>query len=190
MGTTGGARTAYPSGAPPVFSGFLVARSSVFCVVFCRSFVVLFIFLAIVLSVLLRITDSDYPFGIQVFKICEPSLIEIGVELLDRVNFCKNAAVLTIWRISLFNNAGYRGQKSVLSAIILQEIIQEPLPSGYAEISSMSSEYNIVEIILICIFLIEFSKTHFGFSNYPNISNIHSKLLFTYSFLDFYQLCK
>ena len=173
MGTIGGARTAYPSGAPPVFSGFLVARSSVFCVVFCRSFVVLSIFLAIVLSVLLRITDSDYPFGIQVFKICELSLIKIGVELFDRVNFCnKNAAVLTIWRISLFNNAEYRGQRSVLSDIILQEIIQEPLQSGYADISSMSSEYIIVEIILICIFLIEFSKTHFGFSNYRNISNI------------------
>jgi hypothetical protein len=96
MGTIGGARTAHPSGAPPVFSGFLVARSLVFCVVFCRSFVVLSIFLAIVLSVL-RITDSDYPFGIQVFKICELSLIKIGVELFDRVNFCnKNAAVLTI----------------------------------------------------------------------------------------------
>ena len=48
----------YPSGAPkftPGYSGVLVVRSSVFCVVFCRSCFVLF-----VLSVLLRLTASDY----------------------------------------------------------------------------------------------------------------------------------
>jgi hypothetical protein len=47
----------YPSGAPkftPGYSGVLVVRSSVFCVVFCRSCFVLF-----VLSVL-RFTASDY----------------------------------------------------------------------------------------------------------------------------------
>jgi hypothetical protein len=50
-------------GSPPVFSG---ARSLVFCVVFCRSlFVSLSCFhLTIVLYVLLRLTNSDYPFGI------------------------------------------------------------------------------------------------------------------------------
>jgi hypothetical protein len=43
-----------------LFCGVPVARSLVFCVVFCRS---LFVLLSNVLSVL-RITDSDYAFGI------------------------------------------------------------------------------------------------------------------------------
>ena len=57
---TGGAGTAYPSGAPEfilVISGVRYARSLVFCVVLCRSLLVL---LAIVLSVLLQYTDSDF----------------------------------------------------------------------------------------------------------------------------------
>ena len=56
----------------PVFSGVRVTRSLVFCVLFCRSFSVLFL-LAIVLSVL-RLTDSDYPFGI----FWQPSMIDIN----------------------------------------------------------------------------------------------------------------
>ena len=50
----------------PVFSEVRVAQSLAFCVLFCWSCVcpfVLFI-LAIVLSVILRLTASDYPFGI------------------------------------------------------------------------------------------------------------------------------
>ena len=43
------------------YSGVCVTRS-LMCI-FCRSLFVLFL-LAIVLSVLLRLTDSDYPFGI------------------------------------------------------------------------------------------------------------------------------
>jgi hypothetical protein len=59
-------------GSPPVFSG---ARSLVFCVVFCRSlFVSLSCFhLTIVLYVLLRLTNSDYPFGI--FKLFSPVVL-------------------------------------------------------------------------------------------------------------------
>ena len=49
--------------SPPAFSGVDVARYLVFCVIFCRSLFVLFL-LAIVLSVLLRLTASDYTFGI------------------------------------------------------------------------------------------------------------------------------
>ena len=60
-GATGGARTAYLSGVPEV-TPVIVARSLVFCVVFCRSLFVLFL-LAIMFSVL-RLTNSDYPFGI------------------------------------------------------------------------------------------------------------------------------
>jgi hypothetical protein len=45
-----------------IFSGVCVARSLVFCVMFCRSLFVLFV-LAIVLCVL-RVTTSNYPFGI------------------------------------------------------------------------------------------------------------------------------
>ena len=58
VGHTG---TAYRSGAPeftPVFSGVRVTPSLVLCVVLCRSLFV------ILLSVLLRLTDSDFPFGI------------------------------------------------------------------------------------------------------------------------------
>ena len=47
--------------SPPVFSGVRVTRALVLCA--CLSFCLCFP-LAIVLSVLLRITDSDYPFGI------------------------------------------------------------------------------------------------------------------------------
>ena len=64
-GVTCGWGSPYPSGAPeftPAFSGVRVTRSLVFCVVFCRSLFVLFL-LTIVLSVL-RITASDYPFGV------------------------------------------------------------------------------------------------------------------------------
>jgi hypothetical protein len=69
-GSTSGAGTVYPSGAPefnPGYSGFRFARSLVcFMCMFCRSlFFLLYIFrLAIVLSVPLRITDSGIPFGI------------------------------------------------------------------------------------------------------------------------------
>ena len=47
-----GAGTAYPSGAPPVFSAVRVVRALVLCLVFCRTlFAFLFFFLlAIVLS--------------------------------------------------------------------------------------------------------------------------------------------
>ena len=47
-----GAGTAYPSGAPPVFSAVRVVRALVLCLVFCRTlFALLFFFLlAIVLS--------------------------------------------------------------------------------------------------------------------------------------------
>ena len=48
--------------SPPVFIEVRVTRSLVLCVMLCRSLVVLFL-LAIVLSVL-RLTDSDYSFGI------------------------------------------------------------------------------------------------------------------------------
>ena len=43
------------------FSGVRVTRSFIFCIVFCRS---LFVLLAILFSVLLRLTDSEYPFGV------------------------------------------------------------------------------------------------------------------------------
>ena len=52
---------------PPVFNGFRVSRSLVFCVVLCRSLLVLFL-LAIVLSFLLRSMLADYRFGnVKVF---------------------------------------------------------------------------------------------------------------------------
>ena len=64
-GATSGAGTDYPSGVPeftPVFCEVRVTRFVyVLYIVVCSC--VLF-HLAIVLSVLLRITDSDYPFGI------------------------------------------------------------------------------------------------------------------------------
>ena len=63
---TSGAWTAYPSenlSPPPGFSGVRVIRFLVLYVMFWRSLFVLLL-LAIVLSVLLRITTSDYPFGI------------------------------------------------------------------------------------------------------------------------------
>jgi hypothetical protein len=81
-GVTCGWGSPYPSGAPeftPAFSGVRVTRSLVFCVVFCRSLFVLFL-LTIVLSVL-RITASDYPFGVfkpqglVSFKTYMPSLL-------------------------------------------------------------------------------------------------------------------
>ena len=65
LGATSGAGTGYlpvHMGSPQVLSGAHDVRSSVFCVVFCRALFVLFI-VAIVLFVL-RLTDSDYPFGI------------------------------------------------------------------------------------------------------------------------------
>jgi hypothetical protein len=50
-----GAGTTYPPGAPPVFSGVLVARALVLCLMFCRSlFALLFFFL-------LAIAFSDLP---------------------------------------------------------------------------------------------------------------------------------
>ena len=49
--------------SPSVFSRVRVSRLLVLCVLFCRSVFVLFL-LSIVLSVLLRLTASDYPFGI------------------------------------------------------------------------------------------------------------------------------
>ena len=64
-GTTSGTVTGYSSGAlecTMVFSGVLVPRSFVFCVVFCTSLFVLFL-LTIMLFVL-WLTASDYPFGI------------------------------------------------------------------------------------------------------------------------------
>jgi hypothetical protein len=72
MGATSGPGTAYPSGAPAftlIFSGVHVTRSLVVCVCFvdrCLSFCTFFF--AIVLSVL-GFTDSDYPFGITIFKL-------------------------------------------------------------------------------------------------------------------------
>jgi hypothetical protein len=52
--------------SPTVFSGVHVALSLVFCVLFCILLFVFFsfFFLTIVLSVHLRLTGSDYPFGI------------------------------------------------------------------------------------------------------------------------------
>jgi len=66
---TGGAGTAYPSGAhdfTPGFIGDCVAQSLVFSLVFCRPLFVLFVLLllAIELSVFIRFTASDYLFGI------------------------------------------------------------------------------------------------------------------------------
>ena len=62
MGTTCGAGTAYPSGAPELtlcFSGSRAARSLVFCIIFCRS---LFVFLTLhflsFFDIRLRITAS------------------------------------------------------------------------------------------------------------------------------------
>ena len=50
-----GAGTTYSPGAPPVFSGVLVARALVLCLMFCRSlFALLFFFL-------LAIVFSDLP---------------------------------------------------------------------------------------------------------------------------------
>jgi hypothetical protein len=49
--------------SPPVFSGVRVTRSFVLCVCFVDSCPFVLFLLIIVLSVL-RITDSDYPFGI------------------------------------------------------------------------------------------------------------------------------
>ena len=67
---TSAAATAYHSRTPeftPVFRRVHVTRDTlVLCVVLCRSLFVLFL-LIIVLSVLLRITASDYPFGIFKF---------------------------------------------------------------------------------------------------------------------------
>ena len=65
---TNGVGTSYPSGAPDFIPGFQdvrFAQSLVFCVVFCRSLLCPFVvfIVAIVFSVL-RITPSDYPFGI------------------------------------------------------------------------------------------------------------------------------
>jgi hypothetical protein len=73
-GTTCGAGIAYPSGAPEytsdLYSEVRVARSLVFYIMFCKSLFVLFLF-AIVLFVCLRVTISDYHFGIiNIFSSC------------------------------------------------------------------------------------------------------------------------
>jgi hypothetical protein len=63
--TSGTGTVAYPSGATEFTLGFCWgSRCSIFvcCVVFCRSLFVFFLF-DIVLS-FIRVTDSDYPFGI------------------------------------------------------------------------------------------------------------------------------
>jgi hypothetical protein len=75
MGVSSGVGTEDHSRAPEFitdFSGVRVARSLVFCVVLCILLLVLLLFficLAIVLSVLLRVTDSDYSFGILDLRI-------------------------------------------------------------------------------------------------------------------------
>jgi hypothetical protein len=66
ISVTGGMEQALPTlpehvGSSPVFSGFRVAQSVVFCVVFCRS--LHFSYLVVILSVF-RFTASGYPFGI------------------------------------------------------------------------------------------------------------------------------
>ena len=67
-----------------------VARSLVFCVVFYRP---LFVLLAIVLSVLLRITASEYPFGI--FKLFSTSsLLSADIEF-GGCKFCEAYVILT-----------------------------------------------------------------------------------------------
>ena len=68
-----GAGTTYPSGEPPVFSGVLVARALVLCLVFCRSlFALLFFFrLAIGFSALpilitpLVSSNASMSFGVR-----------------------------------------------------------------------------------------------------------------------------
>ena len=73
MGSTSGAGTTYPSGAP-VFSGVHITRSLVLYVLFCRS---LFVLSAIALSFLLRLTDSNYLFGIFDLRILMTSLVSL-----------------------------------------------------------------------------------------------------------------
>jgi hypothetical protein len=66
MGGTSGAGTGYPIGSPefiPLFNGVHITKSMVFCVVFCRSLCVLLSFAHCIL-VVLRLTASNYPFGI------------------------------------------------------------------------------------------------------------------------------
>jgi hypothetical protein len=48
----------------PVFSGVRVAHYLLFCVIFCRLLFFLLSFLFCPFSVLLRITASDFPFGV------------------------------------------------------------------------------------------------------------------------------
>ena len=80
-------------GSPQVFNG---SRSLVLCVVFCRLLLVL-LSLFIVLSVFLRLTASDYPFGI--FKLFLSNNIKrwwtyISISLLFYSD-CSTSAFLT-----------------------------------------------------------------------------------------------
>jgi hypothetical protein len=94
--------------SPPVFSGVRVTRSLVLCVCFvdrCLSFCTFF--LAIVSSVLLRLTDSDYHFGI--FKLF---CFEM-VTLLYRISFLTKVLIKEIYRVRVmvfnatFNNISF-----------------------------------------------------------------------------------
>ena len=80
--------TAYASRehvCPPVLSGVRVARSSVFCGVFVHRCWSICFWVLHVLSIRLRITDSDYPFGI--FK--PPFIIRVVESLVFCVLFCQ-----------------------------------------------------------------------------------------------------
>ena len=74
----------HPS-SPRFLVGF-VLLDLVSCVVFCRLllFLVSFFYLIIVLSVLIRMTDSDYPFG--VFKLFFVYLIRNGMVMFDTMH--------------------------------------------------------------------------------------------------------
>ena len=63
--------------SPPFFIGIRVARSLVFCVMFCRSlFSWLFFIFWPLYCIHLQLTDSDYPFGIDLQTYSYPRLIK------------------------------------------------------------------------------------------------------------------
>jgi hypothetical protein len=70
----------------PVFTGFRVAPSLVFCVLFCRLLYVLFL-LAIVLSMLLRFIASDYPVGILKLFLLKTGAIPHKFHIDHQLNF-------------------------------------------------------------------------------------------------------
>jgi hypothetical protein len=70
----------------PVFTGFRVAPSLVFCVLFCRLLYVLFL-LAIVLSMLLRFIASDYPVGILKLVLLKTGAIPHKFHIDHQLNF-------------------------------------------------------------------------------------------------------